>query len=103
MSINIKMTQYDLCVSVHCHNEDDSFEVNTLGFLSLLDDFLRKLELYDNVDIEIKKKAIEEETDAVTVTEYESGASVWPFPNTVSVNTGPGTQQDLIFDNMNRG
>ena len=96
MSINIKMTQYDLCVSVHCHNEDDSFEVNTLGFLSLLDDFLRKLELYDNVDIEIKKKAIEE-VNSVTDSE------VWPFPNTVSVNTGPGTQQDLIFDNMNRG
>lgn len=75
MSINIKMNRYDICVSVQLSNSEESeYEVNTNGFLSTLEDFLSKLDLYDNVDIEIKRAPpppIELHTDA---------DSDWPFP-----------------------
>ena len=75
MSINIKMNRYDICVSVQLSSSDESeYEVNTNGFLSTLEDFLSKLDLYDNVDIEIKRvppPPIELHTDA---------GSDWPFP-----------------------
>jgi len=89
MSINIKMNSYDMCVSVKLSNEDEDYEVNTSGFFRTLDDFLSKLELYENVDIEIKR-----ETPSVTQ----------EYSNTVSVSVS-GNQSDLFsFDNnMNRG
>ena len=75
MSINIKMNRYDICVSVQLSSSDESeYEVNTNGFLSTLEDFLSKLDLYDNVDIEIKRvppPPIDLHTDA---------DSDWPFP-----------------------
>ena len=76
MSINIKMNRYDICVSVQLSNSEESeYEVNTNGFLSKLEDFLSKLDLYDNVDIEIKRvppPPIDLHTDA---------NSDWPFPH----------------------
>lgn len=76
-----------MCVSVKLSNEDEDYEVNTSGFLRTLDDFLSKLDLYENVDIEIKR-----ETPSVTQ----------EYSDTVSVS---GNQSDLFsFDNnMNRG
>ena len=82
------MNSYDMCVSVKLSNEDEDYEVNTSGFFRTLDDFLSKLELYDNVSIEIKR-----ETPSVTQ----------EYSNTVSVSVS-GSQTDLFsFDNnMNR-
>lgn len=87
MSIHIKMNSYDMCVSVKLSNEDEDYEVNASGFLRTLDDFLSKLELYDNVDIEIKR-------DTPSVTQE--------YNDTVSVSVS-GSQTDLFDDNMNRG
>lgn len=85
MSIHIKMNSYDMCVSVKLSNEDEDYEVNASGFLRTLDDFLSRLELYDNVDIEIKR-----ETPSVTQ----------EHSDTVSVS---GNQSDLFDNSMNRG
>ena len=85
MSIHIKMNSYDMCVSVKLSNEDEDYEVNASGFLRTLDDFLSRLELYDNVDIEIKR-----ETPSVTQ----------EYSDTVSVS---GNQSDLFDNSMNRG
>ena len=102
MSVNIKMNHYDLCVSVQLSTSDD-YEVNTNGFLSTLEDFLSKLEFYENVDIEIKREAV-----PVSYTqEPELTGSDWPFTgatNTVTIPSSSGGTVTLdLGANMNRG
>lgn len=75
MSVNIKMNRYDICVSVQLSNSEESeYEINTNGFLSTLEDFLSKLDLYDNVDVEIKRVPIP------PIDLHTDAGSDWPFP-----------------------
>lgn len=97
MSINIKMNRHDICVSVQLSNSEESeYEVNTNGFLSTLEDFLSKLDLYDNVDIEIKR---------VPVPPVDLSTSDWPFDSTSDTITISATDSGSVLydDNMNRG
>ena len=78
MSVNLQMNQYGMCVSVKLTNSDE-YEVNNTGLLKLLDDFLHRVEIYENVDIEIKKTPVpvtwpfEQHDDTITVTSSGSG------------------------------
>lgn len=91
MSINIKMNRYDICVSIQLSSSDESeYEVNTNGFLSTLEDFLSKLDLYDNVDIEIKRippPPIDLHTDA---------DSDWPFAGASDTITISSTDNSTV-------
>lgn len=51
--IDLKMKRYGLTVAVKCTSTDDAFMVNMGGFLPVLEDFLEKLENFDNVHVEI--------------------------------------------------
>jgi len=95
MSVNLKMNQYGMCISVNLTNSD-GYEVNNTGLLKMLDDLLHKIELYEIVDIEIKKSAGPLGNDV--------SPSSWPFSDTGPVDTititslNPG---DVSFTTMN--
>lgn len=85
MSVNIKMNRYDICVSIQLSNSEESeYEVNTNGFLSSLEDFLSKLDFYDNVDIEIKR------APPPSINLYTDTNTGWPF-------TGAGASDTITI------
>ena len=53
--INLEMNRYDMKISVKCE-EPDYMEVNTAGFLTKLEEFLRTLEEFDKVSVSIETK-----------------------------------------------
>jgi hypothetical protein len=55
MSVLLKMTRQDLEISVTLTNDDPDYEVNNYSVLEVVEKLARTVELYDNVNIEIKK------------------------------------------------
>jgi hypothetical protein len=75
--INLKMKHYDLSVSVHCENSSEGYEVSTAGLLLALEEFLSKLEFYDNVNVSIVRD--QEHVDNFTLSLDDSDIDLSDF------------------------
>lgn len=53
--IKLEMDRHDMCVKVHLEETQDGYEVNSRGILDQIEKLLSAIELYDHVDIEIKR------------------------------------------------
>lgn len=93
MSILIKMERHDMYISVDLSTED-GYYINNDGFLSTLEEFIQKLDLYENVSVEIKRvtesdsdDSVPEDPEDLEDPEDESGipftdgavSAAWPF------------------------
>jgi len=82
--INLKMKRYGLSVNVNCSNSDDAYMLNMAGFLPALEEFLQKLDDFENVEVEITTEKEDEcfsldniDEDEITITDS------FPFTDSV--------------------
>lgn len=73
--IDLKMKCYGLSVAVKCSSTDDAYMVNMAGFLPALEEFLEKLEYFEDVHVEITTPKVEDDffldsidEDEITIT-----------------------------------
>ena len=80
--INLKMKRYGLSVTVNCSNSDDAYMLNTAGFLPVLEEFLQKLDDFENVEVEITNQKEDECFSLDNIDEDEITISdSFPFPS----------------------
>ena len=73
--IDLKMKRYDLSVNVKCSSTDEMYRMNMDGFLPALEQFLEKLDDFENVEVEITTQKEDEcysldniDEDEITIT-----------------------------------
>ena len=80
--IELKMKRYGLSVSVNCTSSDDAYAVNTSGFLPVLEEFLQKLDDFENVEVEITTQKEDECYSLDSIDENEiTITDSFPFPD----------------------
>jgi len=77
--IELKMKRYGLSVTVNCSNSHDAYMQDTAGFLPALEEFLQKLDDFNNVHVEITTPKEEDsfsldsiDEDEITITYPET-------------------------------